>query len=211
MKIKASAPNPELKNSFTISISILALLVAAGSLIVSIRTCSLSERQLKLQLEPELVCVLDDHPDKDHFLLFTLKNEGAVKATIVSVDHVTLQYLKSEGRIYVGTSYQPSYEYNLFGKRWLFTDSLEPNQSIYKLIGEGAIRDSIMSVDVLVFDVSYYRESDGNKYQKRCLYYVEGKTINTAAQFRTNPAYEKVVAETSAFLRNVWIPTGNRE
>jgi hypothetical protein len=182
---------------------VLSIIALFMSLAVSIKQCSLEERRMKLHLEPDLICVLDDHPEKEHFLLFTIKNEGLVEAINVSVDHVSLRYSKKEKKIrFGGASGGRVLEYNPPGKRWIFIHRLAPNTRAHKLTGEWASRDSSVAVDVLIFDISYYRETDGKRYEKRRIYYVDGKDIFTPSQFRTNPHQNDVDSEVSRTLQD---------
>ena len=87
------------KDNFSRCLATLAIVISFGSLIISIRSCNLTERSMKLHLKPNLICILDDHPQKEHFLLFTLKNTGPIDATSVIVDHTTLRYSKKERKI----------------------------------------------------------------------------------------------------------------
>lgn len=178
----------------------IASVVALASAIASVRACSVTERSLKLHLEPELVCVLDEAPRSEGFLLFSLKNEGPIAATNVVVDHIALQYEKAKEQIRVGV--YPGggsvYEYSLAGRRWIFDVRLEPNEIVHKLTG-GALRDA-KDIDILIFDVSAYRETDGKQFAKRCTYYLEGTSILTVTQFRSHPQYAVVVGETDRVL-----------
>ena len=51
------------------------------------------------------------------------------------------------------------YEYNPRGERWIFIDELPPNHTRHELTGEWGLRDSATNIDVLTFDVSYFREA----------------------------------------------------
>ncbi len=192
----------ESNTRWTVGLSIAAIIISIGSFSVSIRQCSLEEKRMKLHLEPELICVLDNHPEKEHFLLFTVKNEGLVEATNVSIDHVILRYSKKDRKIRLRTAGGGLVlEYNPPGKRWMFIPRLRPNDRAHKLTGESALRDSSVAVDVIVFDISYYRETDGKRYEKRRIYYVDGKNIFTPDQFHADPHYNDVDTETSRILQ----------
>lgn len=184
-------------------LSILAIIISIGSLAVSTKQCLLVEHQMKLHLDPDLICVLDNHPEKEHFLLFTLKNEGSIDAINVSVDHVTLRYSKNEKKIrFRGGSGGPVLAYNPPGERWIYLPRLAPNGRVHKLTGEWAFRDSSVAVDILIFDISYYRETDGRRYEKRGIYYVDGKNIFTRLKFQNHPHYNDVESEISLALQD---------
>ncbi|MBN1225401.1 MAG: hypothetical protein JXA79_00285 [Deltaproteobacteria bacterium] len=190
------------KEKKNLTLPIIAIFISSISLLVSIRSCSLAEKKMKLHLEPELTCILDERPQRDHFLLFTLKNEGTIDATNISVDHCTLRYSKEEQKIRIG-GYDGGkvLDYNEPGKNWIFKDILRPNQKISKSTGEFALRDPEKAIDVLSFDISFYRDEDGKKYNKQCIYFVEGLSIKTASQFKSHPDYKQVISETFRFLR----------
>ena len=184
-----------------------AFAVSTLILAVAVRACLVTERSLKLHLDPVVVCILDEHPERDHFLLFSVKNEGAISATNLVVDHVTLRYLKSEKKIRLGGgSGGRTLNYNRTGERWLFAQEFLPNSILSKLTGDHALRDAEKSIDVLVFNLSYYRESDGLKFSKRCIYYVDGATILIPERFENHPHYQEAVSETGRFLAeaDVW-------
>jgi len=156
---------------------------------------------MKAHLRPDIICILDEPPQKEHFLLFTLKNTGPIEATNVIVDHSTLRFSKKDRKIRFGSpAGGPVLDYNEPGERWIFKDRLIPNEKIYKLTGESALRDASKSIDVLVFDLTYYRDTDGERYNKRVVFYVEGKTIFSKQQFRSHSDYGVVVSEESRFL-----------
>ncbi len=192
------------KDNFSRLMAVLAILISIGSIVISIRSCNLTERRMKLHLKPNLMCILVDHPQKEHFMLFTLKNEGPIDATSVIIDHVTLRYPKKEKKIrFEGLSGGSVLEYNEPGKRWIFKDKLLPNEKLHKLTGDFALRDASTTIDVLLFDITYYRDSDGEVYNKHREFYIEGETIYTKSQFRSHDSYSEVVTEVSRFLGEI--------
>ena len=122
-------------------------------------------------------------------------------ATNVTVDHATLRYSKSEKRIRSALTVGEVFDYSIPGQRWIFKDVLKPNEIIHNMAGEGALRDAEKAIDVLIFDISYYRDTDGQAFAKRCPYYVDGSKILTPSQFRGHPAYD--IRETANYLPQV--------
>jgi hypothetical protein len=209
--------NKEDKNKWGIVLSISALAISLCSLVISVRQCSLEENKMKLHLEPNLVCILDKHPEKKSLLLFTIKNVGMANSVNVSVDHFTMRYIKKENRIsnlYSGAV--KASDYNMPGKRWMFVPKLMINEITSNTTGDWTLQDSSIAIDVLVFDLSYFREIDGKRYDKKVIFYVDGENILTQEQFKKHNNYRDVMTEISNVFKigvfeNMPSPFGKRQ
>lgn len=206
---------PKLTEKWNFGIAVLATILSIVSLSVSVKSCSLSARSMKTHLEPQLTCVLDDHPTKPGFLLFTLKNDGPIPATAVSVDHRTLRYTKAERRIRFGGATGEAFPgYSDPGVRWIFVDRLGPNQLVQKLTGESAIRNAALAVDVLQFDIEYFRDTDGERFSKRCLYFVDGREVLSQSIYRGHADYSTILGEVARFNAanpTIWSPDASKK
>jgi hypothetical protein len=108
---------------------------------------SLPQTQAKTSIpQPVITCILDEHPLKKGFLLFTVKNEGPTPAKSVSVDCLTMRYLWKEQKIkiIIGAPVN-KFEYNEPGRNWLFIPQLGPNEVSSKLTGESVWPDESTS------------------------------------------------------------------
>lgn len=188
--------------SLSIDRAALALAVSCAALWISARGCYNTERINRLNVEPSLICILDNDPEFPKYLAFTLKNEETLPASNVTVDHYTLRYSKSERTIRLsGASLGPTYQYNLPGHRWIFKDVLRPNDVVRERTGSFVFRDDPDYIGVLLFNVSYTRESDGRVFENECRYYVDGPAIFRPDDFREHPHYKDVIEETDRVLQ----------
>jgi hypothetical protein len=173
-------------------VSILALLVAGFSAFYTYKKVELTTQSLKQHLDPDLSCQLDNLSDQ--FSLFALENLGLIAAESVSVNHLTFRYEKTgekAGRIITGfdlpTSGQP-------GFRWMYAPKLEPHERTPpKLTGQFVPppnrRENETEIAILFFEISYLRPTDGNLYQKRCVFYKDGDGFQGRATFQANPHF----------------------
>ncbi|HWP92973.1 MAG TPA: hypothetical protein VNN20_12340 [Thermodesulfobacteriota bacterium] len=135
------------------------------------------------------------------FFNFILKNDGDISAHNVSVDHIELRYEKLEKRVrFSGGDLS---DFNPIGKRWMYELELLPNDTMSDVVGEfiAPVANDPNQVGILYFDVSYYRDTDGRNYRKRCTYYYDDGNILTEPQLRQKEYYRILAAEVSRHLR----------
>ena len=153
--------------------------------------------------DPELVCILDSNPGsepRDGVLLFTLKNQGSIDASTVSVGYWTLRYDKKLGKIRIGGAGGGLvYDYNPLGVRWMYAPEIKPNEVRRK---ETTTMSILLPdfIEVQVFEVSFFRAADGRGYTKRCDYFVENGRIQNRARFRSHELFETVDSEVSRWM-----------
>lgn len=191
-------------NNNTWWLAIAALLVSIISAVFAGLAYQRSGRALKVHLDPELVCILDEHPELDHFVMFTLKNEGEIAATTVSVNHYELRFEKDQQGIrFGGGGATPSPLYSQPGVRWIYVPEIKPNAITRKTAGHSALRDASKTIDVMIFEVSFLRDTDGQQYKKQCLYFIEGDRIFSHSAFRSHDLFEQVDSEVGRWMAEV--------
>ncbi|MCP5056464.1 MAG: hypothetical protein GY937_07015 [bacterium] len=168
-----------------------------------------TERQMKTHLHPDLRCVLKKVDGQGDAMEFVAKNVGDLAATNISVDHSL--HFEIEGMLPPpGTGLRPirrprpgekpdvfglttisifDARHNPAGERWLFSSLLEPNEFVSKVTNQF----SGSGIRVLWFEVSFFRQSDGNAYTRRCVYYRDtNKKWYEEAKFRWHPKFERL-------------------
>lgn len=139
--------------------------------------------------EPVIACILDDHPVKKGFLLFTVKNEGPTAAKSVSVDCLTMRYLKKEQKIKLimggGGNW---FEYNEPGRNWMFIPQLEPNAVSSKLAGESVWPEEATCVNILYFRTTFLTPEMASR-EKTCIYFIEGNRIYSYTEYKSHKHY----------------------
>jgi hypothetical protein len=136
-------------------------------------------------LQPDIVCILDEHPTNEQLLIFTIKNAGLATAKLVSVDYLTMRYHWKEQKIKVIVRGGPTdkFEYNEPGRRWLFILQLDPNDHKSKVTGESVDRDESRCVNILYFYVMF-RTPEMASREKTAIFFVEDKRIYTRTEYK---------------------------
>lgn len=165
---------------------------------INARGCVLEERKQKTHLEPTLTCILDDRPKASNLPLFSIKNDGAINAVSVSVDHYQFRYMKSQRKIRIMGAEASTY--NELGIRWMYFHEIKPNEITSKLTGDMLPRNDQDLIGVLLFTLTFYRETDGREFSKRCTFYVDGDRIFSEKEFRDNEHFKTVNSELSRYL-----------
>ncbi len=153
-------------------------------------------------LQPDIACILDEHPTNEHLLIFTIKNEGLATAKLVSVDHLTMRYLWKEQKIKSITYGGPTnkFEYNELGRKWLFIPELGPNKVSSKVTGETVWPNESTCVNILYFRVTFLTPEMASR-EKTCIYFVEGKRIYSYAEYKTHKQFSLIDLEMKKALK----------
>ena len=153
-------------------------------------------------LQPDIVCILDEHPTNEHLLIFTIKNEGLAAARLISVDYLTVRYLWKEQKIKIIIYGGPTdkFEYNEPGRKWLFIPQLGPNDHSSKVTGESVFRDESTCVNILYFHVTFLTPEMASR-EKTCIYFVEGKRIYSYAEYKTHKQFSLIDLEIKKTLK----------
>jgi hypothetical protein len=157
-------------------ISLAALVISAVSLWYARRALVLSSRSLKTHLHPEISCFLFRNPGKPGSLLLVLKNGGPIAAVNVSVVYREFHWDADADDIYY------SYSEGDLSDLWCFSPELPMNGEIAQEVQSVPERTKNL-VRILTFDLSFYRDTDGQVYSKSCKYYVQGASIFRGSDF----------------------------
>jgi len=163
---------------------------------------SLPQTQLKTSvLQPDIACILDKHPTDEHFLIFTVKNEGFAPAKFVSIDHLTMRYLWKEQKIKsIAGGPTNKFEYNEPGRKWLFIPELGPNKFSSKVTGETVWPDESTCVNILYFHVTFLTPEMASR-EKTSIYFVEGRRIYSYAEYKTHKQFSLIDLEIQKVLK----------
>jgi hypothetical protein len=175
---------------------VFTILGGSVSIYSFLRTASIEPKSPALP-PPQVTCVLDERPQKDHFLLFSLKNEGYAPITSVTIDHFTMRYDVQLGKIkMLGADGGFVLQYNEPGRRWMFLPALAPNGVANHITGEFALRDASRAVDVLLFDLSFLA-GDRGLMKKQCIFFLEGPAIYSYDAYRSHPLFARLTEQVS--------------
>ena len=155
-------------------------------------------------LQPDIVCILDEHPTNEQLLIFTIKNEGLATAKLVSVDYLTMRYHWKEQKIKViiRGGLTDKFEYNEPGRKWLFIPQLDPNDHKSKVTGESVFRDESTCVNILYFYVTF-RTPEMASREKTAIYFVEGKRIYSYTEYKAHKQFTLIDLEIKRTLAEV--------
>ena len=206
------------KDCLSRGLSVIAILISFGSFWYTCQQHKLTSKSLKIHIKPEVVCTLVP-PLPRTYTKLVLNNNSPISAMNLSVNYITLAYNKLSKQIdgmdigfigsFVLTDDEKEREATIerflqtgsTGDQWLYKTELAPNESIGKAFNNPYLSDKVQQIDsysrkdriiVLNFELTYYRDTDGQKFEKVCRYYVEGNSIYTPEEFRTRDYYEKM-------------------
>jgi hypothetical protein len=164
---------------------------------------SSSKKDVAVLIEPNLITILDRHPEKKNFLLFTLKNEGLVEAKSVRVNHLSMTYLKKENKIKIvqGDS-EDVLKYDEPGHNWLFIPELKPNMTISKLTGGTVFPDNNTRIDILYFIIEYLYSDMKYKY-KESIYIAEDNQIYSYKEYKMKGNFASINSEIKRALKDI--------
>lgn len=190
-------------------LGIIAIAIAIISALLSYLQYNLNSRSLKTNLNPIISCLLEKQTESD-FFTFRLRNKGDIEATNLSVNYIEFIYKKSLRKIKfaaASTAYQSSSsKFESARVNWIYRPELSVNEEISETAGGSAVpreRDTDQ-ICILIFELTYYRSTDGNKYEKRCDYYIDYTNSNeilTHKLFMNNKHYQAVESEIAKHLK----------
>lgn len=176
------------KDNIAMAISVVAL---GMSIFFSIRQCQLQEVLYHLHIEPAISFYLDK--TKPQLLI---RNEGPTEVVSLSASALTIVYSKLSRELrFSGVGPDESYATEPI------YSSLKPGSAIKKSCMRLPVNKADDLIEILVFDVSYYRKTDMKKYTREVLFFVEKGMIYSHKEFRRHEHYDDIRMKIDPFIR----------
>jgi len=209
-----------LKSNF---LSIIALIISLLSVYYAYQTNKLTSYSLKMHLDPEISCNLEYREKPKPHLYFSLFNKSAITASHIFVNYREIFYDKS---LQLAKASHPGGSASLLldessrlagtaitGDRWIYEPELRPDSHLSKAIDSVYLRDDISKIHeryspenmIIIenFSITYYRDTDGQKFDKICRFYIEDKQMYGRKGFRNKDYFNTVERSVEKHLHNV--------
>lgn len=142
----------------------------------------------KLHLKPSIKCFLEIAENKH--LRFSIKNDGPIDASLLSVAYYEFSYYPKKKIISVmGMSNKKFTETP--GADWLYIENLEPNEIKSKLVTDNRNqeRDYIF---IYLLKLNFYRKDDMKLFAKDSIFFADRNSIYSHEEFKERPDYKHI-------------------
>jgi hypothetical protein len=215
-----------------IIIAIIGVLISLGAVYFTYqgtqlakRNTEMTERTLRLHLIPVVDCFFSEESKQESKFRLDIKNSGPLSVISVTVDYLNLTF-NTERRKIISSGTMIVTPYEKLGKNWLFISDLKPNQIVKKSLivpdlnftnklrglniqgiqdedAKEALASLKNSIDIFYFRLKYFRESDMNEYNKRCVFFLEQGVISGEKEFSTKDYYDDMMRESMSYLKQI--------
>jgi hypothetical protein len=164
--------------------SLLALLISLGSLLLNIGNYTADKRLAHLHMEPTVKCLFD-FPD-DGNPVFLVTNNGDIPAVSLSIAHSV--YVFDRTTLDLATVAQSG---NLFSDNVIYREELRPTE--YASLELVRVDPVDRLIAVYLFDLRYYRESDMQSYDRQEIFYVDSGQVYSQSEFIRTATYRPIM------------------
>jgi hypothetical protein len=172
------------KSNIDKNISIWALIISVISIGISvafgIRSCSFENKINKLHVDPILSYYLVRSIDKKG-LEFVLKNESPIPVVNLSVTFKAFDFDLKLNK-YIVERPASSSIFDSPGENWIFKSKVNPHETIgridtfiVKMLDLN--KEKIDLIEAMIFDITFYRESDMKLFQNKAIFFFDGEKI----------------------------------
>lgn len=189
------------KDTLARTIAIVSGIVAIITLLINIKQCQSFERTAHLNINPEIKTYIKGTWPNFEFVIY---NDGPIKALNLTIKKLDLNVEKKKIQGIKSTkvvlSEGNNYEWDPKQEIWIYSDELNPKESVSKYIS--SVDKGSKWTKVIKLDVEYYRESDLDIIKKQIFYFSDEDSVYNLSQFRTKPYYSTVMAQYFEFMKN---------
>lgn len=172
-------------------ITIVSLLIGFSNSYLYIRGCSTSEKLAHLHVEPNIKLYIEGKPPEGKV---TVYNNGPINAVSFSASRIVILVPIGNSPYSGKISYGGKREYDPNNEIWKFVLHFNPKDNFQdRIIFYGYTSNIESHIAIHIFDLTYYRESDMKKYDRRVLFFDDGQKIMSHDKFKETPYYEKVM------------------
>ncbi len=191
--------------------------VALIGVVISYAQYNMDKKVAKLHLDPVVECFLEPDESKGNDIFkFTVRNSGPINAVWLSVDHFQRLFnVKTSGPGQLTTTGVSDLDPP--GSNWLYAAELQHMQKVHKKVfsmlraqeelsnikkaDDLRISDLEDYLDILYFGVTYFRESDGKKYEKRCIFFIDKERVYSERQLQNRQFYPGMMENIEDWIR----------
>jgi len=158
-----------------VCISIISIAITC---VFSIRQCNFENRLYKLHIDPTLDYYLIRSIDKKS-LEFHLKNNSPIPVVSLSVSRRGYVFSKKLKKYISGIPSMGSI-LDSPGENWIFRNKVVPNESVGKkdyLILDQLVLHPKDTVVTVIFEITYFRDSDMEQFVDKAIFILDGETI----------------------------------
>lgn len=174
---------------------ILTAIVAVLALLISLRTCVITERLTLAHIKPEIKCKFD--LPKDSNPVFHVANVGDIPVMSLSVAHNFYDFDTAIGKI----SHSAKAAYR-FRDDLLFREELGPTEDVYVELLKASAEPMYRHVFIYLFNLRYYSGKDMQKHTREELFFVHGDKVYKHSEYAEETHYKRIMAE----IEEVQIP-----
>ncbi len=183
-------------------LSIYAFLVSIISLFISYKAYQLSESTNHLHIIPNIELTYIQDKNSDHLVI---KNKSPVEIVSLSINYKAYGFDKERNEYKIAAAGNKNI-FDDLGENWIYKDKLGPNESINEYLGElssGSESPSKQLIIARVFDITYFRPADMNKFQKRSVFFIDGNTIYSYAEAMKTKHLTRPVQKLDEFINKI--------
>lgn len=192
------------RDSFARWFAIAGVALGVLALLNDYRLTTINEKTQKLQIDPVIDCFFETETQRQFKL--TIKNPAPLGIVSLSIDHFNFIFNRKEMGIVRGATISP--EYYAAGQNWAFKEILKPNElfssyvpSLTRLSSEKLTSENY--VEIFYFLLNYYRESDMNKYTKRCLFFFDKDGLFSEKELKKKDYFSAMEKEILAVVSSM--------
>jgi hypothetical protein len=153
--------------------TIIAGIALTVSVYFSIRACSTSEKLAHLYVEPNIKLYIEGKPPEGRV---TVYNEGPINAVNFSASRIVILVPIGNSPYSGKISYGGKREYDPNNEIWKFVLHFNRKDNFQdRIIFYGSTSNIESHIAVHIFDLTYYREFDMKKYDRRVLFFDDGQ------------------------------------
>ncbi len=166
---------------WTRAFAIIAIICSGYSIWINYHTS-------KLHLDPSVKCFFEKTDNNQ--LRFSIKNEGPLTASLLSVAYYGFMYYPKKKIISI-MEMQSSPLSEVPGKNWLYVKNLEPNEIKSKIITDNRKqeRDYIF---IYLLKLRYYRKNDMKLFTKDSIFFANRNNIYSHKEFKERSDYKHI-------------------
>ncbi|MBO1225084.1 MAG: hypothetical protein JYX80_11715 [Candidatus Scalindua sediminis] len=177
----ANSPNADWWARSLGIVGTIGVVVASFSLCINYRTSN-------LHLEPSIKCFLEKADNNQ--LRFSIKNDGPIDASLLSVAYYVLMYYP-EKKIISVMEMQSAPLSKVPGTNWLYVKNLEPNERKSKLVGDNRNQERNY-IFIYLLKSHFYRQKDMKLFTRESIFFADRNKIYSHDEFKERSDYKHI-------------------
>ncbi len=159
-----------------------------GSIATGFFICWIAFYTSGLHLEPSIECFLEKADNNQ--LRFSIKNNGPIDASLLSVAYYELMYYPKKKIISV-MQMQNTPLSKVPGTDWLYVKNLEPKEKKSKLVGDNRNQERNY-IFIYLLKSHFYRQKDMKLFTRKSIFFADRNKIYTHDEFKERSDYKHI-------------------